>query len=156
MVPCLFAIIWFELCVQSLFYDKSILSSTVLTIGLSTGLAGLFAGAALPLIYEALAEMMYPLPESLSASIFVELGSLVSLVFLFLAPNRAKLVNFLMLVVMVTCVVMVLFTRFTYIRRNEDERIRIEKEQNQTINRSNLNRPVIDIVNEEEHYGTFD
>ena len=118
---------------HSIFYDKHILSSTVVTIGLSTGLAGLFAGAASPLIYEALAEIMYPLPESLSASILVQWINVVTLIFLFVAPNRDKLINFLVLVVMVVCIILVLLTRFTYRRRDEDERKRIEKEQNQII-----------------------
>jgi Ca2+/Na+ antiporter len=139
LIACLISIVWFELCVHSIFYDRHILSSSVLTIGLSTGLAGLFSGAASPLVYEALAEIMYPLPESLSASILVQWINVVTLVFLFVAPNRDKLVNFLVLVVMVACIILVLITRFTYRRRDEDERKRIEKEQNQAIGDNNLN-----------------
>ncbi|CAF4562900.1 unnamed protein product [Rotaria sp. Silwood1] len=154
-IACLFSIIWFELCVHSLFYDKHILSSTALTIGLSTALAGLFSGAASPLIYEALAEIMYPLPESISASILVQWMNVVALVFLFVAPNRDKLVNFLVLVVMIACIIMVVITRFTYKRRDEDERKRIEKEQNQIINPNNVNCLINDTTNEHS-YGTFD
>ncbi len=155
-IACLVAIAWFDLSVHSLFYDKHILSSTVLTIALSTALAGLFSGAAQSLIYEALAEIMYPLPESLSASILVQWINVVTLIFLFVAPNQAKLVNFLVLVVMIVSIVLVLVTRFTYRRRDEDERKRIEKEQNQTINHNSLNQPINDIINEQQHYGTFD
>ncbi|CAF1234936.1 unnamed protein product [Rotaria sordida] len=150
-IACLFSIVWFELCVHSLFYDKHILSSTALTIGLSTALAGLFSGAASPLIYEALAEIMYPLPESLSASILVQWMNVVALIFLFVAPKRDKLVNFLVLVVMIVCIILVVITRFTYKRRDEDERKRIEKEQNQ----SNASHLINDITNEHS-YGTFD
>jgi hypothetical protein len=57
---------------------------------------------------------------------------------------------------MVVSVVLVLLTRFTYRRRDEDERKRIEKEQNQTINHHSLNQPINDIINEQQHYGTFD
>ena len=78
-----------------------------------------------------------------------------TLAFLFVAPNRDKLVNFLVLVVMVVCVILVLLTRFTYRRRDEDERKRIEKEHNQIINHNSLNQSVIDIINEQQHYGTF-
>ncbi len=148
------AIIWFELCVHSLFYDKAILSSTAVTIGLSTGLAGLFASGTSSLLYEALAEIMYPLPESVSTSILVQLINIVTLVFLFVAPNRDKLVNFLVLVVMIVCIIMVLLTRFTYRRRDEDERKRLEKEQNQIINDNNLSQPIIGSINEHQ-YGTF-
>lgn len=129
-------IVWFELSVHSLFYDKPILSSTVTTIGLSTGIAGLFSGSASPLIYEALAEIMYPIPESLSASILVQLINIGSLIFLFVAPNRDRLVNFLVLVSTVACILMVLAARFTYRRRDEDERKRLEREQNTTVNGS--------------------
>ncbi len=67
LISCFISIIWFELSVRSLFYDERILSSTPITIGLSIALAGFFQGAATPLIYEALAEIMFPLPESLSS-----------------------------------------------------------------------------------------
>ncbi len=153
-IGCLISILWFELCVRSIFYDKHILSSSVITIGLSTGLAGLFSGAASPLVYEALAEIMYPLPESLSASILVQWINVVTLIFLFVAPNQGKLVNFLVLVVMVACIIIVLVTRFTYGRRDEDERKRIEKEQNLAINDNNLNEPIHNMINERQ-YGTF-
>jgi hypothetical protein len=43
-------------------------------------------------VYECLAEMMHPL---LTASVFVELFNVVSLVFLAIAPNRYKLMNLL-------------------------------------------------------------
>ena len=154
MVACTLAIVWFELCVQSIFYNKHILSSTAVTIGLSTGLAGLFQGAASPLIYEALAEIMYPLPESISASILVQWINVVTLVFLFVAPNRGKLVNFLVLVVMVMCLILILITRFTYKRRDEDERKRLEKEQKQIAAANNLNESIVNGVNERQ-YGTF-
>jgi Ca2+/Na+ antiporter len=154
LIACTIAIVWFELSVQSIFYNKHILSSTAVTIGLSTGLAGLFSGAASPLIYEALAEIMYPLPESLSASILVQWINVVTLVFLFVAPKRGKLVNFLVLVVMVICVILILVTRFTYRRRDEDERKRIEKEQNQIAAENNLNQAITDNINGRQ-YGTF-
>lgn len=131
LIACLLAIVWFELCVRSLFYDHHILPSSFATIMLSTGLAGLFASAASPLIYEALAEIMYPLPESLSASILVQWINIVTLVFLFVAPNRGTLVNFLVLVVMVVSIFLIIITRFTYERRDEDERKRLEREQQQ-------------------------
>ncbi len=40
---------------------------------------------------------------------------------------------------MTVCIILVLLTRFTYRRRDEDERKRIEKEQGQTIDNNNLN-----------------
>jgi hypothetical protein len=128
---CLLAIVWFELSVHSLFYDKAILSSSVWTMALSTGLIGLFSGAASPLIYEALAEIMFPLPESLSASILVQWVNIVSLIFLFISPHRDKLVNFLAFIVMLLSILMVMLTHFTYLRRDEDERKRMEKENDQ-------------------------
>lgn len=105
-------------------------------------------------MYEALAEIMYPLPESLSASILVQWINVVTLVFLFVAPNRGTLVNFLVLIVMAVCIVLVLLTPYSYKRRDEDERKRIEKEQNLIIGGNNLNQPTADTVDERQ-YGTF-
>ena len=150
---CLLAIVWFELSVQSIFYDHHILSSTVVTIGLSTGLVGLFSGASSPLVYEALAEIMFPLPESLSASILVQWINVFTLIFLFIAPNRDKLVNFLVLVVIVLCTVMVIFTRFTYTRRDEDERKRVEKERSQVAHQNGIHASIND-MHVHPQYGT--
>jgi Ca2+/Na+ antiporter len=165
LIACTIFVFWFELCVHSIFYDKHILSSTVVTIGLSTGLAGLFAGAVFPLTIEALAEITHPLPESLSASILFECVNVVTLVLLFVAPNRDKLINFLVLITMIICIILVLLTRFTYRRRDEDERKRIEKEQNQTIDDNNLNEATNNYnsfdqssrnnINNGSQYGTF-
>ena len=140
--------IWFELSVRSLFYNHHILSSTTVTIGLSTALTGLFAGAASPLIYEALAEIMFPLPESLSASILVQWINIGSLIFLFVAPNRAKLVNFIVLLVLIISIILVLLTRFSYRRRDEDRRKALEKEQNQILNHNNSNQLINGIIDD--------
>jgi phosphotransferase system glucose/maltose/N-acetylglucosamine-specific IIC component len=153
-IGCLLSIVWFELSVHTFFYDKPILPSTVATIGLSTGLSGLFAGAASPLMYEACAEIMFPLPESLSASIISQWINLAGLVFLFIAPNRDNLMNLLVLIVMVISILMIVFARFTYKRRDEDERKRLEKEQDQVLSHGSLNPYQNGIINE-PHYGTF-
>lgn len=155
LIASTLCIVWFELCVPSIFYDHDILSSTVITIGLSTGLAGLFAGAVLPLILEALAEITHPLPESLSASILVECVNIATLILLFIAPKRDKIINFSVLVIMILCIILVLLTRFTYRRRDEDERKRIEKEQNQTTNTYyDMDQSSNHIINRSQ-YGTF-
>jgi branched-subunit amino acid ABC-type transport system permease component len=153
-IGCLLAIVWFELSVHTFFYDKPILPSTAATIGLSTALAGLFSGGSSPLVYEACAEIMYPLPESLSASILVQWNNVVALILLFIAPNRDKLMNLLVLVVTVICIFMILFARFTYKRRDEDERKRLEKEQDQILSHDSLNPYANGIINEPQ-YGTF-
>ncbi len=153
-VGCLLAIIWFELSVHTYFYDEPILPSTAATIGLSTALAGLFSGAGSPLVYEALAEIMYPLPESLSASILVQWINVAALILLFIAPNRDKLMNLLVLIIMFISILMIAFARFTYKRRDEDERKRLEKEQEQIIDHENINSQINGIINEPQ-YGTF-
>ena len=121
-VGCVLAIAWFQLCVHTWFYDRPILPSTAVTIGLSLTLAGLFQGASQPLFYESLAEIMFPLPESVSASILVQLNNAVALILLFIAPNRDKLMNLLVLIVNSVCILMIACARFTYKRRDEDER----------------------------------
>ncbi len=153
-VGCLLATIWFELSVHTFFYNKPILPSTAATIGLSTALAGLFSGAGFPLIFEALAEIMYPLPESLSASILVQLVNVAALILLFIAPNRDNLMNLLVLIIMVISILMIVFARFTYRRRDEDERKRLEKEQEQIIGHGNINSQINGVSNEPQ-YGTF-
>ncbi|CAF1121287.1 unnamed protein product [Rotaria sordida] len=115
---------WFNLSIKTLFYDKPVLPSSVVTIAFSVGLAGFFQGAASPLTYEMLAEIMYPLPESLSASILVEFINITSLVLLFIAPNRYQVVNFLILIIIGVCIILVSLTRFTYNRRDADIRKR--------------------------------
>ncbi|CAF1034019.1 unnamed protein product [Rotaria sordida] len=153
-IGCLFAIIWFELSVQSFFFDKPILPSNAATIGLSTALVGLFSGAGFPLIFEALAEIMFPLPESLSASILAEWTNVITLILLFIAPNRYKLMNILVLIVTMVCILIIALARFTYTRRDEDERKRLEKEQNQILNEDSLN-PYNKSITNESQYGTF-
>ncbi|CAF1164892.1 unnamed protein product, partial [Adineta steineri] len=145
---------WFELSVHTFFYDKPILPLTAVTIGLSTALIGLFYGASQPLVYEAIAEIMFPLPESLSASILVQFNNIVTLVLLFIAPGRDNLMNLLALIITFACIIMVVLARFSYRRRDEDERKRLEKEQDQILNQNNLNTSRNGILSEPA-YGTF-
>ena len=123
-------------------------------MGITVSLVGLFFNAALPLIYEALAEIMYPLPESLSTSILVQGMNLVGVVLLFVAPNRSQLVNLIVLVSIVVCIIVVLLARFTYKRRDEDERKRLEKEEEQARNYNDYNAQ-INGINNGAQYGTF-
>jgi hypothetical protein len=151
---CLIATIWFELSVPTYFYAKPILPSTVVTMGITTALVGLFYNAAIPLIYEAIAEIMYPLPESLSTSILVQLFNVVGLILLFIAPNRSELMNLIVLITSVVSLVMILMARFSYKRRDEDERKRLETEQEQVRNHNDINSQIYGINNEVQ-YGTF-
>lgn len=98
------------------------LRSSVVSIGCLLSLVGLFSGAASPLIYECLAELMHPLPESLTASIFVEVFNIVSLIFLAIAPNRYQLMNLLVLLLMGIAIVMIAFARVIYKRKDEEQK----------------------------------
>ncbi|CAF1586806.1 unnamed protein product [Rotaria sp. Silwood1] len=111
---------WFNLSIHTLFIDKSIIPSTAITLGISVTLAGLFQGGAQPLTYEALAEIMYPLPESLSASILVLFINIISLTLFFIARKQSKLMNFIILIILVICITLVLLTKFHYNRRDAD------------------------------------
>lgn len=153
-IACLPVVMWFELSVSQSFFNRSILPSNAITMSLSTALAGLFASAPSTLVYEAVAEIMYPLPESLSASILVELYNLTVLIFLFIAPNRYKFINELVVIVNIVAVIMIMAARFTYTRRNEDERKRLEIEQSQAVYEENSNNYSSNIINESD-YGTF-
>ncbi len=113
---------WFNLSIHTLFYDQPVLPSSAITIAFSVTLAGLFQGAASPLTYEALAEFMYPLPESLSASVLVEFINITSLTLFFIAPNRHKLMNLVVLIAIAVCILLASFTRFIYRRRDAEHR----------------------------------
>jgi Mg/Co/Ni transporter MgtE len=122
LIGCFLAVLWFQLSIRTIFYDEPIFQPTVTTIALSVIFAGMFQGSALPLIYESLAEIMFPLPESLSASVLVQLSNVTALVLLFIPPNLYKLMNFFVLVSIGACIVMMLYVNINYKRRNEDER----------------------------------
>jgi membrane protein implicated in regulation of membrane protease activity len=106
------------------------------------------------LIFEAIAEIMFPLPESLSASILVQWINVASLILLFIAPNHDKLMNVVVLTVVAVSILMIALARFSYRRRDEDERKRLEKEQEQINGHGNINSQINGISNEPQ-YGTF-
>ncbi|UJR11899.1 hypothetical protein I4U23_016077 [Adineta vaga] len=121
-LACFLSVFFFELSVRTIFYDKPLIKSTTFTIGLFLSLAGLFQGSALPLIYESSAEIMYPLPESLSASILVQWNNIACVILLFIASKQYQVINLLVLVVIALSILMIAFARFTYKRQEEDER----------------------------------
>ncbi|CAF3933631.1 unnamed protein product [Rotaria sp. Silwood1] len=129
LIGCILSIIWFELCVHTTFFEKPILSSTPISIGLSTALAGFFQGASTPLIYEALAETMFPLPEAISALAINQWNNVSSLVLLFVAPHQDKLMNLLVLIVVGACILMVCVSLVLYERRDENQRKLFGKQQ---------------------------
>jgi FLVCR family MFS transporter len=116
-----FSICWFNLSIKSIFKDKSIIPSNRLTIGISVTLAGFFQGSSSPLIYESLAEFIYPAPESLSASILVQFINITSLILFFIAPNRSKLINFIILIIIFISIIFILLTKFVYKRKDADK-----------------------------------
>ena len=117
---CLISVIWFELSVRSVFYDKPVLGSTSVTIGIALTLAGLFQGAAAPLIYESVAEISYPLPESLSASVLVQWNNVTVVILLLVGSERYQVMNLLVLISIILSIIMVLFVRVTYKRKDQD------------------------------------
>ena len=153
-IGCFLAVFWFELSVHTVFYDKPILHSTSVTIGLSVAFAGLFQGAVIPVIYEAMAEIMFPLPESLSASILLQWLNVTALILLFIAPKREKLINLLVLISLGTCIIMSCLARFTYTRRDEDERKQCEKEHEKLSNGGNMDQYQNTIINQPQ-YGSI-
>lgn len=122
LIGCFFAVLWFQLSIRTIFSNRPVFQPSVMTIGLSVILAGLFQGSALPLIYESLAEIMFPLPESLSASVLAQLNNITALILLFIPPNLYKLLNFSVLISIGLCIVMMFYVHIDYKRRNEDER----------------------------------
>lgn len=122
LIGCFLAVLWFQVSIRTIFYDRPIFQPSVLTIALSVTLAGLFQGSAVPLVYESLAEIMFPLPESLSASVLVQLNNVTALILLFIPPSLYKLLNLFVLVSISICFLLMLSVDINYKRRNEDER----------------------------------
>ncbi|UJR23638.1 hypothetical protein I4U23_026623 [Adineta vaga] len=122
LIGCFLSVLWFQLCVRTIFNDEPIFQPTVMSIALSVTFAGLFQGSALPLIYESLAEITFPLPESLSASVLVQLNNITALILLFIPPSLYNLLNFVVLVSVGACTLMMMYVNIDYKRRNIDER----------------------------------
>jgi len=122
LVGCFISVFAFNLFVKTIFSDKSLFESNVMTIGLCVTFAGFFQGSALPIVYESLAELMFPLPESLSASVLVQLSNLTALFVLLIPPYFYRFINFFVLISIGFCLLLMFFVNIDYKRRNEDER----------------------------------
>ncbi|CAF0910727.1 unnamed protein product [Rotaria sordida] len=126
LIGCLLSVMWFQLSIRTIFYNVPILGSNQVTIGISLILVGVCRGAALPLIYESLAEITFPLPESLSASVLLQLMNITAVILLFSTTGRYKLMNLIVVITNLVSVIMVVFVRVSYKRRNEDGRMKNE------------------------------
>ncbi|UJR19611.1 hypothetical protein I4U23_022745 [Adineta vaga] len=156
------SVCWFNLSIGSLLSSSKLLPSNWLTIGISVTLAGFFQGSALPLTYESIAEIMYPLPESLSASILVEFINLTTLALYFIAPNHSKLMNFIICIIIFICIILIVFTKFSYKRRDADRTKRhtlvqmdinllenqLDDIQLNSVHITSFTNPIIDLQNE--------
>ena len=112
----------FQLSVRTYFWQNHPpLPSSVVSIGILLAIGGFFSGAGSPLVYECLAEMMHPLPESLTASVFVLLFNVMSLIFLAIAPNRYMLMNLLVLLMLAIGTAMVICAKVTYKRKDQEQ-----------------------------------
>ncbi|CAF4267033.1 unnamed protein product, partial [Didymodactylos carnosus] len=129
LICCFLCIAWFQLGVRTLFYEEPVLKLSIPTIALSISMTGLFFGAASPLMYECLAEIMHPLPESLSASILVQWSNTTALILISIAPRRYKLMNLLVLIMAGMAIVMVCFVKVQYKRKDEDKRKILDQKQ---------------------------
>lgn len=108
----------------------ALIPSSSASIGLFLSISGLFYGAALPLFYESLVEMMHPLPESLTTSILVQFFNLVSLILIAVAPNRGDLVNLLVLIVTGVSIIMIACAKIKYKRKDGEQTILVEQNTN--------------------------
>ncbi|CAF3733736.1 unnamed protein product [Rotaria sordida] len=130
---CFIFCLLFQLSVRTIMWpNKPILPSSSTSIGILLSITGFFNGAASPLFYESLAEIMHPLPESLTTSMLVYFFNVVTLSFLAMAPNRYKLMNLLVLLIIGICILMVVCSRITYKRKDEELRKKQEQEYENT------------------------
>ena len=125
----------FQLSVRTpMWPGRALIPSSSASIGIFLSISGFFYGAALPLFYEGLVEMMHPLPESLSTSIFVQLFNVVSLILIAIAPNRGDLVNLLVLIVIGISIIMVACARIKYRRKDGENAIITQETNRNTLN----------------------
>ncbi len=139
LILCFIFCLLFQFSVPTLIWpDKPLLSSNSVYIGALLSITGLFFGATTPLFYESVVEIMHPLPESLSTSILVQLFNIVTLIFLAIAPNRSKLMNLLVLLMIGISILMTACTRIIY-RRKVEEELRKVREEAYEINDNGIN-----------------
>lgn len=122
LIGCFLSLMWFQLSIRTIFYDVPILRSTPTTIGIALILVGFCRGAAAPLMYESLAEVTFPQPESFSASVLAQLLNIITVILLFSTSGRYKLMNLIVVISNLLSVVMVAFAQVSYKRRDEDDR----------------------------------
>ncbi|CAF0831826.1 unnamed protein product [Rotaria sp. Silwood1] len=136
---CFIFCLFFQLSVRTVIWpNKPILLSNSTSIGILLSITGFFFGATTPLFYESLAEIMHPLPESLTTSILVYFFNVVTLCFLAVAPNRYKIMNLLVLLMIGICILMVACARITYKRKDEELRKKREQEHAVTVAALNI------------------
>jgi hypothetical protein len=125
---CFIFCLLFQLSVRTIIWpNKPLLPSSSVSIGILLSITGFFFGATFPLFYESLAEIMHPLPESLSTSILVLFFNIISLILLAIASNQSKLMNLLVFLMIGISILMVSCTRFIY-RRKDEELRKIDEE----------------------------
>ncbi|CAF2797106.1 unnamed protein product [Rotaria sp. Silwood2] len=136
---CFIFCLFFQLSVRTVIWpNKPILPSSSTSIGILLSITGFFFGATSPLFYESLAEIMHPLPESVTTSMLVYFFNVVILCFLAMAPKRYKLMNLLVLLMIGICILMVSCARFTYKRKDEELRKKREQENQATSGACNI------------------
>ena len=131
LVLCFIFCFLFQLSVRTVMWPSgALIPSSSASIGLFLSISGLFYGAALPLFYDSLVEMMHPLPESLTTSILVQFFNLVSLILIAVAPNRGDLVNLLVLIVTGVSIIMIACAKIKYKRKDGEQTILVEQNTN--------------------------
>jgi hypothetical protein len=112
---CFIFCLFFQISVRTLLWPNNpLIPSSAASIGILLSITGFFFGAAFPLFYESLAEMMHPLPESLTTSILVQVFNMVTLIFVAIAPNRSELMNLLVLLLIGISFLMAACSRIMY------------------------------------------
>lgn len=138
LILCFIFCLLFQFTVPNVIWpDKQFITLNSASMGILLSIIGFFFGSAFPLFYESLADMAHPLPESLSTSILVEGFNIVTLIFLAIAPNRGKLMNLLVLLMIGITILMVACTRIIY--RRKDEELRKVREQSYEISDTMIN-----------------
>jgi hypothetical protein len=97
-------------------------TTTMVFVGVA--LVGFVRSAAVPVLYEAAAELTYPLPEGTSAGMIVIAEHLSLLSLLFAVPHMGlRLVNLLCLCALGACPLILFFYRSQYLRLDTESKM---------------------------------
>lgn len=126
LLLCTLSYVWFTASLPSTLWGgdsgKPPLPSTPGTIMAAITLAGLFLGAALPIFYELVVEITYPLPESTSVGCLTFFNNVGACIFLAIPPSSHSIMNVVMTLMVAVTFCCVLASKEEYKRLDAESK----------------------------------